>query len=168
MENWEIEMRMEMERELEVVRWRLAEMERVCVMVGDGDSGEDDWDRTPGQPKVTVHPCALEETKTLVEAKIAVTHVHEPKASTSVVSPVQSKAETTLKQASGMDMLECVDLIREYHAVTREQIRTLCFLPLWFVDRENLNQSKRRSLDNLKDGLTETMHGLDQTLLQLK
>ena len=42
-----------------------------------------------------------------------------------------------------VDALDRVHLIREYHAVTWEQIRTLYILPLWFVNKEKLCKSEK-------------------------
>ena len=69
------------------------------------------------------------------------------------------------KKLAKVDALDCVHLIREYHAVMWEQIRTLCFLPLWFVNKEELDESEKRRLESLERNLTDIMADLDRILV---
>ena len=71
------------------------------------------------------------------------------------------------KKLAKMDAWDCVHLIREYHAVTMEQIRTLYILPLWFVNKEKLYESEKSNLESLERVLTENMADLDQVLFMI-
>ena len=75
------------------------------------------------------------------------------------VSMVHESREQ-LRKSRELDLVDCVYLINEYHAVTWEQIKTLCFLPLWFVNRENLSDTEKSSFNDLKHDLTLMMHDL--------
>ena len=86
----------------------------------------------------------------------------------SMVHHGQSKEQLgKSKKLADVDVLDSVYLISGHHAVTWEQIRTLCFLPLWFVNREKLSESEKRCLDSLERDLTKNIADLDLTLNDL-